>query len=64
MKLLCVVLQDSLIPELCEPTNDAFAFSAEVAEWLQVAVAFPLGIELKIVQGPNSNELMENNCKC
>lgn len=32
VKLLCVVLQDDPVPELCEPTNDAFAFSANAAE--------------------------------
>lgn len=55
VKLLHVVLQESLVPDVCEPTNDAFAFNAEAAEWLQVAVAFPLGTELNILQGPNGN---------
>lgn len=32
MKLLCGVLQDDPVPEHCEPTNDAFAFSADAAE--------------------------------
>lgn len=49
VKLLHVILRDSPVEELCEPTDDAFAFCAEAAEWLHVAVAFPLGTDLKIL---------------